>query len=179
MASKLLGSSFKTRMLAARAKRFVRFQTRMEWFGNKFAQKVTWGIATRIKLACQLLRDKVVLNISYPVTKIVRRGRDADGHVVTRTWVDPESRSKPGQFPHADTTRLMKDIYWVVDDKILEGRVGTTLDYGLILETKMDRSFLVRTWNELRATLVTILLHGGNENAIFHDTPPVGPSSSF
>lgn len=168
MASKLLGANFKERMLAARAKRYIRFQTRLEWLGDKVAQKVTWGMATRLRLACQLLRDKIVLNISYPVTKY----KNAAGRIV----VDPSSRSKPGQFPHADTTRLMKDIYWVVNDKALEGRAGTTLDYGIILELKMDRSFLIRTWNEMKTYVVSVLLHGAGAGTIFQEFPP-GPGN--
>lgn len=169
MASKLLGAAnFKQRMLAARQNRYIRFQTRLVWLADKLTQKVTWGMATRLRVACQLLRDKVVLNISYPVTKYKSK-------LTGRTVVDPASRSKPGQFPHADTTRLMKDVYWVVNDKALEGKVGTTLDYGLILELEMNRSFLIRTWQEMKQYVLSVLLAGGG--TVFQEYPPAGPAS--
>lgn len=138
---------------AGKAKRLVRFSNRVQWFDQQVAQGLTLTVRARVTLAVQLLRDKVVINISDPVSKYRARGR---------TRVDPNSRSKPGEFPKADTTRLMKDIFWRVDDrgKEIVGIVGTTLDYGLILETKMQRSFLVRTLNEMRGQLTHILTAG-------------------
>lgn len=174
MAGKLLGANFKTRMLQARAARYVRFTARLEWLGKQLESKVVLGMATRLKIACQLLRDKIVLNISYPVEKKVVTQKNDAGKTVRKTVVVPGSRSKPGGFPHADTTHLMKTIYWVVNDAALEGRVGTPLDYGLILETKMDRSFLVRTWYEMRTYVIAVLLKGGG--TIFHEYPS-GPSA--
>ena len=73
--------------------------------------------------------------------------------------MDPGSRSKPGEFPKADTTRLMKDIFWRMESKT-SAIVGTTLDYGLFLETRMDRSFLRRTYREQLPVIRKILLSG-------------------
>ena len=64
--------------------------------------------------------------------------------------------SKPGEFPHLDTGRLrasiFHDVFW--EGSVLLCRVGTPLDYGLILEYN-GRSFLRRTltemWPALRA----------------------------
>ena len=44
-----------------------------------------------------------------------------------------------------------------VSKNVSEGFVGTTLDYGLILETQMGRSFLVRTLNENKALIRKVL----------------------
>jgi len=95
----------------------------------------------RVKLATHLLQDKVVRNISRPVTKTTGpRG----GRRIT-------DRSKAGEFPKADTTQLMKSIFSEVRETgpgYFDGFVGTTLDYGAILEVRMNRSFLVKTLNE-------------------------------
>ena len=145
-------------MLAARSRRMVRFNTRLEWFGARVIGNINIGIIARLKATAQLLRDKVVINISIPVVKVKsqRTGRI----IVTE-------RSKPGEFPRADTTRLMKDIFWEVSERERRGRVGTTLDYGLYLELYMNRSFLRRTLNELAPQIGVILGSAGGG--------PVGP----
>ena len=94
----------------------------------------------RLAFAAQYLRDKVVFNISLPV------GRSGG---VT-------ARSLPGQFPRADTTRLMKDVFFSRASRMMY-RVGITLDYGVFLELRMNRSFLVRTIEEERGRLRQIL----------------------
>lgn len=148
------------------ANRNARFYAKVEWFGDRVAQNIRIGMAQRIRLAVQLLRDKTVINISKPVRKYM-------GPISGRTQVDPASRSKPGEFPKADTTRLMKDVFY--EARGMEGRIGTTLDYGLILETKMDRSFLRRTMTEMRPTITRLLVsgRGGGGNVRFPgDTYP-------
>lgn len=154
---------------AALARRQQRFQSRIQWFGDRVSQGIRIGMKARRGIAAQLLRDKVVINISRPVTKIKGvRSRDERGKFTKagRTKVDPTSRSKPGEFPKADTTRLMKDIFFehVGQDRTV---VGTTLDYGLILETKMNRSFLLRTLREERPMLTRILVHGSGGTVRF------------
>lgn len=143
---------FAIRLATGRANREARFNTRLEWFGEKVKAGLKLTMRQRISLAVQLLRDKVVINISRPVTK----AKGKSGRIVVT------DRSKRGEFPKADTTRLLKDIFSDVESRGNEivGRVGTTLDYGLILETMMDRSFLVRTMNELRGPLTSILTSG-------------------
>ncbi len=89
-------------------------------------------------IATEYLRDKVVKNISVPVTKEVIAGR-------TRVT----ERSKPGEFPRADAPHLYKTIFKhvVKTGRGVEGYIGTTLDYGAILETseRLRRSFIRRT----------------------------------
>ena len=86
--------------------------------------------------------------------------------------MDPASRSRPGEFPRADTTRLMKDIYYETSTDGMTAIVGTTLDYGLLLETVMNRSFLRRTLTEMEGTVRTILTsgRGGGPRAQFPRT---------
>ncbi len=122
-----------------------------QWLGRQTQQKIELDLDKRLNLAALFLRDRVVVNISRPVTKLKRRSTG-------RTYTDSASRSKPGEFPKADTTRLMKDIFWEKRAP-LQYIVGTTLDYGLILETstRLNRSFLRRTLREQQPAINAIL----------------------
>lgn len=124
--------------------------TRIEWFVKEVSDKIAMSIRQRMEVATQFLKDKVVRNISTPVIKGTGpRG----GRVVT-------GRSVAGEFPHAETTQLLSTIFQEVrevEPGAFEGYVGTPLSYGLILETRMDRSFLQRTLNEELGTLRRIL----------------------
>lgn len=139
--SRVLGSKAMVRRLAVTA-------VRLDWLGERVEKNINMGMDARVRLAAQLLRDRVVVNISRPVTKL-GGGR-----------VDPGSRSKPGEFPKADTTRLMKDIFWESRGE-REAIVGTTLDYGAVLELgRLKRSFLQRTLREEQGRIRRILLNG-------------------
>ena len=133
--------------------RQARVQTRIEWFGREVARNTNITMMGRVKLASQLTRDKTVANLSRPVTK--SKGPRSGRIVVTE-------RSVEGEFPRADTTRLMKDIFFDVDvtPSGPRGIIGTTLDYGLILETRMNRSFLQRTLEEVRPIIALMLTSG-------------------
>jgi hypothetical protein len=135
----------RTRRAGFAAKEVVR----IEWFIKQTSDKIRLTLRQRVRLATALLKNKVVLNISIPVTK--HKG-PRGGTIVT-------NRSKPGEFPRADTVQLMRTIMSGTggDRKSSWGFVGTPLDYGLLLETKMNRSFLVRTLNEERGNIVRIL----------------------
>lgn len=145
-------------MQAARGRRQQRFEQRLQWYGDRLAAGIEMNMEARMKLATQLLRDKVVINISVPVVKTA--GKDGRIRVT--------ERSSPGEFPRADTTRLMKDIFndTVVERNRVRGFVGTTLDYGLYLETspRLNRAFLVPTLNEMLPRLAQIL--GGPMNTV-------------
>jgi len=78
--------------------------------------------------------------------------------VVTRTVV--VERSKPGEYPRADTGLLSKSIFSEVKRVgrySYKGYVGTPLDYGLILEWTLNRSFLLRTYMEEENNLIRLL----------------------
>ena len=126
---------------------------RIQWFIKEVSNKVAMPMRDRVRIATEYVKSKIVRNISRPVMKMkgVRSGRI----VVT-------DRSKPGEFPKADTTMLMKTIFSVLAEPspgIFDGYVGTPLDYGAILETsgRLNRSFLVRTLNEERSKIMAIL----------------------
>ena len=127
---------------AARLARGARANTRIEWFGDRIASGVKTTMRARVLFAGQAVRDQIVINISRPVKK--------------KSATQVSDRSKPGEFPKADTTRLMKDIFY----KVIAGtkvQVGTSLDYGLFLEVFMDRSYILRTFNEMKPQLERIL----------------------
>lgn len=140
-------------VLAARARRKnagAQNAENIEWFIEEVSNKIAMTLEQRMRIAVEYLRTKVVKNISRPVTiKIGPKG----GKIVT-------DRSKPGEFPKAETTMLMKTVFQDVkthQDGSVSGYVGTPLDYGLTLETEMDRSFLIRTLNEERGTVTRLL----------------------
>ena len=153
---------------AARQRRVERsgaVSVRTEWFLKEVSEKIAMTMRQRVKLATAYLQSRVVLNLSKPVvkqqyTRIVKDPTTGRRKRVSRVVVDPKSRSKPGEFPRADTTLLMKSIFNVYQEPHKnqhEGYVGTPLDYGLRLEMKMNRSFLLRTFNEEREKLSAIL----------------------
>lgn len=134
-----------------------RLKSRVEWFEGPAFLKIKTTLAGRVALAGQLVRDDVVVSLSRPVTKFVKKTnpkKDKDGQK-SRTVVKPGSRSKPGQYPKAETTRLMKSITY--SQVGLEARIGTNVDYGLLHETR-DRPFLSRSLKKLRKTIKRILL---------------------
>jgi hypothetical protein len=147
-------------MLAARERRIGRWNVRILWLGDRVRRNIHMGMEQRLKITAQLLRDRVVINISIPVVKEKRKVTSTDpvtGRTKTSTKTVVTERSKPGEFPRADTTRLMKDIFWELHPETMSARVGTTLDYGLKLELHMQRSFLRRTLFETQQQLGLIL----------------------
>ena len=136
---------------AAQARRGARkgkAEAKIEWFIDDVQKRTDLTFHQRVLIAIEYLRDKVVKNISIPVVKQV---------IGNRTRVT--ERSKPGEFPRADTTQLYKSIFSdvVQTEKGFEGYVGTPQDYGMRLEMKMDRSFLRRTLMEEIPALERIL----------------------
>ena len=125
-------------------------EVRFQWFLREVSDKISITMRERVRVATEHLKSKVVRNISRPVTK----GKGPfGGRVVT-------NRSLPGEYPKAETTSLLKGIFSDVIDfgnGTVDGIVGTPLDYGLILETRMNRSFLVRTLGEEQQTINRIL----------------------
>ncbi len=149
----------------------VEKEARIEWFINDVLSRVNVSVKARVKLATNLVKTKVVKNISRPVTKIkgprrrVAKGQ-AGGGQFKAGRIAVSGRSKPGEFPKADTTQLMKTIFGEVREVspgVFDGFVGTPLDYGLILEIQLDRSFLVRTFNEERSKIIRIITGPGSD----------------
>ncbi len=137
---------------AARARRVEhekRDNARFEWFIKDVQNNIKLTMLQRVKLATEVVKDRVIRNISVAV---VKEAGLTGATIVTK-------RSSPGEFPRADTTQLMKSVFagTTVSKKHIDGFIGTPLDYGIILETQMDRSFLVRTLNQNRSVITKIL----------------------
>ena len=145
-------AKFSPAVTAARGRRAARSgdaHVEIESFVNEVNAMIHLTLKQRVFIAVNFLQDRIVRNISVPVTKEVIGSRT----VVTE-------RSKPGEFPRADTTTLLKTIFSDVKDDgngRIEGYVGTPLWYGLELETMMDRRFLTRTLDEERGNITRIL----------------------
>jgi len=133
--------------LARRVARLSVKQTTNEWYIKRVTSEISITLVERVELATEMLKSVIISNLGVPV------GRDATGKVV--------ERSKPGEFPRAETTLLMKTIFsdyeHTDNETSFSGFVGTPLDYGLWLETQMDRSFLERSLEDKRKNIEEIL----------------------
>lgn len=131
---------------------------RIEWYINQVNTRLDISARQKMFIATEYLKSKIIKNISIPVTK-TRISHTVSGGGVRWTTIVTD-RSKPGEFPRADTTLLMKTIFSDVvklPNGTFEGHVGTPLDYGFFLETRMQRSFLWRTLREEAGQLSRIL----------------------
>jgi len=134
-------------VLAARSKTIARAgreSARTQWFVDEVSNKIALTVKNRVRLATKFVETKVIKNISIAVE------RTATGVI----------RSKPGEFPRADTVQLLKTIFTdfkKVGPGIFDGFVGSPLDYSLRLELKMNRSFLKRTLREEKPTVIAII----------------------
>lgn len=134
---------------AARAKLAALSQDKSDktkWFIDHVSATVQRTVRQRVRLATEYLKNRVVVNISRPVTK----------RLIGRTVI-VTNRSKPGEFPKADTTRLMKDISTHYSTDGHTGYVYFTVDYGLNLELAMNRSFMVKSFNREYDNLIKLL----------------------
>lgn len=137
-----------------RAATAAKQEVRIEWFIKEVSDKIALSAKQRTKIATELTKARVVKNISKPVGR--KQGRNSKGQFTKKNIA---IRSKPGEFPRADTTLLMKTIFAEVKEirpGVWDGFVGTPLDYGLILELT-DRSFLLRTLMETRGRIRRIM----------------------
>lgn len=120
----------------------------IEWYIKEVSDKITMTLERRMQVTVEYLRSKVVKNISKPVDIVV--GPKGGKNIV---------RSKPGEFPRADTTMLMKTVFGDVKKTKtgVSGYLGTPMSYGPTLELEMERQFLTRTLYEEKPTVVRLL----------------------
>lgn len=142
----MVSAAMVQRMTAARAARLTRIATRWKWYDQKIVNGLVQTMDQRLDVVGAMLRERIVANLSIPVeTATGPRG----GRRVIR-------RSKPGEFPRAETRELMRTIFF--DRPAIDTvRVGTPLLYGVRLELRMQRSFLYRTVVESLAEIRMIL----------------------
>ena len=142
----------RARRTASSAERAVR----TEWLIEQVSTFIKMKVKARVRLAAEYVKNRVIVNISRPVTKTVV-ARPSGKRWITETLVS--NRSRPGEFPKADTTLLMKTIFtdYAQTGSVYDGFIGTPLQYGLELELVMNRSFLLRTFYEEYGTIRRIL----------------------
>jgi hypothetical protein len=141
----------------------TRALVRWEWKVQPVLDTIAISMQNRVRVATEYLRNKVVTNISRPVTKTAMiRQRTTKAGKRGSQYTLVTNRSKAGEFPKADTTLSMKSIFSdtkEVERMVWDGYVGTPLSYNLILETneRLDRRFLTRTLAEERGVIERIL----------------------
>jgi hypothetical protein len=109
----------------------------MTWNGDKALDQIHIDAKDWIERACIVVwrRADTLLSISGS-------GREET----------TKDRSRPGEPPRKQTGQLKQSVTYEVDEKAMEGRVGTNLDYGKYLELGTKRGILPRPW--LRRALV-------------------------
>lgn len=151
--SKMPLGQFNALTLKNWAAKRLKFRIRTNLAIDRVVKNTKLTVAQRVKIAGKILRNAVVVNLSRPVRKY-------KGPRSKRVQVDPKSRSKPGEFPRAETEQLMKTIYDKHFPERAVSRVGTPLGYGIRLELLMNRSFLRRTLREMRREILLIIRRG-------------------
>lgn len=143
---------------AAQARRMVKLTARIAWiqdFAEQVKNRVDLTAQQRVKIATELVKNSVIRNISVPVVKTPTERVHGKG-----SYTKVTERSKSGEFPRTDTGQLLRTVMSTVEKTPWGGWVGyigSPLSYGVILELRMSRSFLVRTLVEEKATVMKIL----------------------
>jgi len=125
---------------------------RIEWYIKNVTDKIEMTMKDRLKIAADLVHSATVRNISTPV--VVGQTKTGKQVVV--------GRSKPGEFPRAETGNLMRTLFHGVHkaaDGEWEGYVGTPLQYGAILEVsqRLNRTYMKRTLDEKKDLVKKVL----------------------
>jgi len=112
----------------------------LKWYGNKALGKVEGDMAKKIAAATIFLRSHIATKLS-----------------------EPPPPSAPGEYPHRDSSQLLKNIEAEYD--ATTGRVGTNVKYGKYLEfgtKKMKRRpWLSRGLAECEAAIRRIIAGKG------------------
>lgn len=128
-------------------KEYIRFK----WYVDNVLSKVRMGMKERLHTAAAFVHKKCVANISKPV--VVSKTKTGK-RIVTE-------RSKPGEFPRAETGHLRRTLSYGVLKKDNEwvGYVSTPVIYGAILELwePLNRTYMRRTLYEERESVKKIL----------------------
>lgn len=142
---------------AKRAARGARIDARFRWYGDQIEKGIKVEFATRLRDCGQLLQDRIIAHISVPIRYTVG----------PRGGITVTERSKPGEPPRTQAPlrqmglgNLVNSIFYSLLGPTWL-RVGTTLDYGLFLETgtsQMEpRPYILRTVNDQYPQLRRIL----------------------
>jgi phage gpG-like protein len=108
---------------------------RIEWAGDEVKKKVHSAAVQFLTLACLLIVRRAKELLSTPGTGKVK-GKQTG----------PVVHSAPGDSPFKQTGRLRASVTYEVDEKALEARVGTNVDYGMYLELGTKKGIRPRPW---------------------------------
>ena len=144
----------------------------IKWNQTKVLAEVKHGLANRLSLIGEHVSNSYKANLSTPVSKVrkKRRGRTSRGEKgSTYTHAVSSSRSKPGEYPRAETGLLMKNIFWNLTNGVgsMHVIIGTPSKYGAALELEGGRKGLRATLLKEAPMIKNILKMRGNENAAF------------
>lgn len=142
-----------------------RANVKISWRIPEVTNVIAMAMRDRVRVATMHLLNRVTQNISRPVTKTptMRIATRTVGGVTREKgsqYTKVTDRSVAGEFPKADTTLLLTSLMTDVQETMpgcWDGFVGTPLDYGLMLELRMERQFLTRTLREEAPILASIL----------------------
>jgi hypothetical protein len=142
-------------------------------FSPALVQKqVIAGMVKRFKVLGEHLKNRHIMELSVPVVKARKKRRRTTSRGTkgsSYTYAEPDSRSKPGEYPRAETGELRRNTFSEVSLEIgfIKLEVGTSKKYGEMLETKMDRKGLRATLISSMPDIRKILLTNQMENAAF------------
>lgn len=144
----------------------------VRWNSQGLQTEIKQAMYKRMLLVGETIKNAHVKNLSKPVRKINkkrRRSTSRGAKGTTYTYADPATRSKAGEYPRADTTNLMKNIFADVDidPAGISCQVGTPTDYGAELELKAGRLGLRATLIETLPMVRKIILMRGMESSAF------------
>lgn len=123
------------------------------WNGDKFKEAFAKAIGRRVDSACIYLANQVRADVSQPgtlrYTTTTKKGKTRQSTVYNFT------HSRPGNPPFKQTGHFRRSIAW--ERQGLVGRVGTNLIYGRVLETTLNRPFLLPNAIKHRPEITAIL----------------------
>lgn len=142
------------------------------WNHQSLLAEIEMGINKRMMLAGEHLANAHKKNLSKPVRKLTKTRRRTTSRGAagsTYTYADPASRSRPGEYPRADSTNLMKNIFWDVVEMpgLQQLKVGTPTKYGAELELNAGRLGLRATLLAELPVLRSIFVMRGMESPAF------------
>lgn len=119
------------------------------WHGDEAMDHVRRRAVQGLIRACILLSRRARELLSVAGTSKAGGGGGRGGATVFGA-----DRSAPGEPPRKQTGRLRESVAYEVDERALEGRVGTNVPYGKYLELGTRRGILPRPW--LRRALAEV-----------------------
>lgn len=144
----------------------------LKWNTTLLNAQIQKGLTHRFSLIGEHVTNAHKTNLSRPVTKLKKKrkrktSRGAKGS--SYTAADPNSRSKAGEYPKAETGLLMKNIFWDLKATPigLQLKIGTPSKYGAALETDAGRKGLRATMIQEVPMIKNILKVRGAENSAF------------